>query len=147
MGLVFTYLMTYGGSAAALFNPYVGLLIYICFAIIRPEDLWYWSVPQGNYSRIIAASLLVGWVARGRGAGRVHGAGRGPVVAEGAGVRVRRPDDPRRPDLVLPRGDARADRGDRRRLRPHPQAARPLPRPDRRGGRDAPTRRAPGHRA
>ena len=40
MGLAFTYLMTYGGSAVALVNPFVGLLIYVCFAIIRPESLW-----------------------------------------------------------------------------------------------------------
>jgi len=67
MGLVFTYLMTYGGSVVALFNPFIGLLIYICFAIIRPEALWHWSVPPGNYSRVIALSLLVGWALRGFG--------------------------------------------------------------------------------
>lgn len=66
-GLIFTYLMTYGGAVASLFNPYIGLLIYICFSIIKPEDLWYWSVPQGNYSRIIAMALLVGWMLRGFG--------------------------------------------------------------------------------
>ncbi len=67
MGLLFTNLLTYGGSLASLFNPFVGLLIYICFAIIKPELLWYWSVPAGNYSRIIAISLLIGWAARGFG--------------------------------------------------------------------------------
>jgi len=67
MGLLFTYALTYGGSFVSLFNPFVGLLIYICFAIIKPEALWYWSVPAGNYSRIIAFSLLIGWAARGFG--------------------------------------------------------------------------------
>jgi probable O-glycosylation ligase (exosortase A-associated) len=67
MGLLFTYLMTYGGSVAALFNPFVGLLIYIAFAILRPESLWHWSVPAGNYSRIIAIALLAGWVLNGCG--------------------------------------------------------------------------------
>src|SRR4051812_30748198 len=66
-GLVFTYLLTYGGAAVSLFNPYVGLLIYVCFAIIRPESLWHWSVPAGNYSRIVAAGLLAGWVLNGLG--------------------------------------------------------------------------------
>lgn len=67
-GLIFTYVMTYGGSAVAVFNPFVGLLIYCCFAIVRPEAMWHWSVPQGgNYSRIIAISVLVGWVLKGMG--------------------------------------------------------------------------------
>jgi O-antigen ligase len=67
MGLAFTYGMTYGGALIALFNPYVGFLIYVCFGIIRPPDLWYWSVPQGNYSRILAVALILGWVMRGFG--------------------------------------------------------------------------------
>jgi probable O-glycosylation ligase (exosortase A-associated) len=66
-GLLFTYALTYGGAAVSLFNPYVGLLIYVCFAIIRPESLWFWSVPAGNYSRIVAIALLIGWALRGFG--------------------------------------------------------------------------------
>lgn len=66
-GLLFTYALTYGGSVIALFNPFVGLLIYICFAIIKPESLWHWSVPAGNYSRIIAIALLIGWAINGFG--------------------------------------------------------------------------------
>lgn len=66
-GLLFTYALTYGGAVVSLFNPFIGLLIYICFAIIKPESLWHWSVPAGNYSRIIAIALLVGWAANGFG--------------------------------------------------------------------------------
>jgi probable O-glycosylation ligase (exosortase A-associated) len=66
-GLIFTYALTYGGGAVSLFTPYVGLLIYVCFAIIRPEALWHWSVPDGNYSRIVAIGLLIGWVLNGLG--------------------------------------------------------------------------------
>src|SRR6478672_11385456 len=66
-GLLFTYALTYGGAAASLFNPFIGLLVYICFAIIKPESLWHWSVPAGNYSRIIAISLFVGWALNGFG--------------------------------------------------------------------------------
>ncbi len=67
MGLLFTYFCTYGGALASLFSPFVGLLIYVCFAIVKPESLWYWSVPAGNYSRIIAIALLVGWFINGMG--------------------------------------------------------------------------------
>ena len=67
MGLLFTYGLTYGGAFVSLFNPFIGLLIYICFAILRPEQLWFFSVPQGNYSRIVAVALLIGWLFRGFG--------------------------------------------------------------------------------
>jgi probable O-glycosylation ligase (exosortase A-associated) len=60
-GLIFTFALCYGGAVVSLFNPFVGLLIYVCFAIIKPDSLWFWSVPQGNYSRIIAVALLLGW--------------------------------------------------------------------------------------
>lgn len=66
-GLLFTYIMTYGGAIAALFWPYYGLLIYICFAIVKPEAMWYWAVPAGNYSRIIAIAMLIGWAGSGFG--------------------------------------------------------------------------------
>ncbi len=66
-GLIFTYVLTYGGALASLFNPFIGLLIYVCYAIIKPEAMWHWSVPQGNYSRIVAIAMLVGWLARGFG--------------------------------------------------------------------------------
>jgi putative inorganic carbon (HCO3(-)) transporter len=66
-GLLFTYLLTYGGAAASLFNPFVGLLIYVGFSILKPEALWHWSVPAGNYSRIVAIALLIGWALRGFG--------------------------------------------------------------------------------
>lgn len=67
MGLIYVYLMTYGGAVVALFNPFMGLLIYVSFAILKPEALWYWSVQPGNYSRIVALALLAGWVLKGFG--------------------------------------------------------------------------------
>jgi probable O-glycosylation ligase (exosortase A-associated) len=79
-GLLFTYLLTYGGAVASLVNPYVGLLVYVCFAIIRPESLWHWSVEPGNYSRIVAIALLIGWAIHGFGNWR-FGRARGVVIA------------------------------------------------------------------
>lgn len=69
LGLIFTYAMTLGGSFVSLFvSPYVGLLVYVSFAILRPGvGCWSWSVPPGNYSKILAICLLVGWAARGFG--------------------------------------------------------------------------------
>src|SRR5262245_35542605 len=79
-GLIVTYLLTYGGALVSLFNPYVGLLIYICFEIIRQESLWHLSVPAGNYSRIVAIGLLVGWGLHGCGSWN-FGRGRPIVLA------------------------------------------------------------------
>jgi probable O-glycosylation ligase (exosortase A-associated) len=66
-GLLFTYLLTFGGGAAALFRPFIGLLVYVCFSILRPEALWPWAVPPGNYSKIVAIALLLGWAFKGFG--------------------------------------------------------------------------------
>lgn len=73
-GLLFTYALTYGGAVVALFNPFYGLLVYISFAILRPESLWPWSVPPGNYSRIVAIAMLIGWAMHGFGNWNFRGA-------------------------------------------------------------------------
>src|SRR6516162_8862504 len=72
-GWLFTNALTYGGSLVALFNPFVGLLVYVAFAILRPEDLWSWSVGQNldtGHSRVVAIAMLLGWLMRGCGTWR-----------------------------------------------------------------------------
>jgi putative inorganic carbon (HCO3(-)) transporter len=66
-GLILTWVLCYGGAFVSLFQPFVGLLVYVCFALIKPESVWYWSVRGGNYSRIVAIALLLGWVLQGCG--------------------------------------------------------------------------------
>jgi putative inorganic carbon (HCO3(-)) transporter len=66
-GLLFTYGLTYGGALVSLFNPFYGLLVYICFAILIPPALWHWSVPLGNYSQVVAIAFLSGWAIHGFG--------------------------------------------------------------------------------
>jgi putative inorganic carbon (hco3(-)) transporter len=65
-GVIFVYLMTYGGAVAALFNPFVGLLVYVCFAVVKPEGMWPWVEPA-NYSRTVAIAVLIGWAMHGFG--------------------------------------------------------------------------------
>src|SRR5438874_546080 len=79
-GLIFTYSLAWGGAAVSLFRPFVGLLIYIAFAILKPDFLWPWSVPQGNYSRIVAIGLLIGWALNGLGSWNL-GKARGSIIA------------------------------------------------------------------
>jgi O-antigen ligase len=88
--LLFTYGLAYGGAAVALFNPYVGLLIYVCFAIIKPESLWFWAVPEGNYSRVIAIALLAGWVLQGTVFAVANSDGRGRAPSGGGSWRFGR---------------------------------------------------------
>ncbi len=83
--LIITYMLTYGGAIVSPFKPFWGLLVYVCFAIIKPECLWFYSVPLGNYSRIVAIGLLVGWALNGFGTWRL-GKGKGPTVAFAAFV-------------------------------------------------------------
>lgn len=63
MGKYLTYLIAYGGSFVSVFYPFIGLLAYVCFAILAPESLWFWEFQGfgGGFSRVIAIALLVGW--------------------------------------------------------------------------------------
>ena len=66
-GLVFTFLLTYGVAAASFVRPYVGLLVYVCFSIIKPDVIWSYSVPPGNYARTVFFGLFLGWLLHGTG--------------------------------------------------------------------------------
>jgi probable O-glycosylation ligase (exosortase A-associated) len=66
-GLIFVYALTFGGALIALFRPFYGVLVYACFACLRPDYLWSWSLPTGNYSRTVAIATLIGWSAAGFG--------------------------------------------------------------------------------
>lgn len=80
-GVIFTFALTYGGAAMSIVRPYAGLLIYVCFALLRPQALWSFALPSGgNYSWIVAVALLAGWVLNGCGSWR-FGKARGVVFA------------------------------------------------------------------
>lgn len=61
MGLIFTYILTFGGALGALFNPFIGVCVYVCLAVLKPTEIWWYSVPDGPYSQIVAIAMLVGW--------------------------------------------------------------------------------------
>lgn len=67
MGLIFTYLCFILGVCIGPFRPYYGFLLYVLFAIIKPEHLWHWSVPASSFSWWIAISFLTGWFLQGCG--------------------------------------------------------------------------------
>ena len=67
LGLIFTYVLTFGGAVISLFNPFWGLLIYVCFAIVSPPSMWPWAVPQWHFVRVVAIAMLIGWLFKGLG--------------------------------------------------------------------------------
>jgi probable O-glycosylation ligase (exosortase A-associated) len=68
LGAIATYIMTFGGGIASLFNPFIGLLFYIAFSIIRPYSLWgHWLTGSIPYVRVVALALFVGWALHGLG--------------------------------------------------------------------------------
>jgi O-antigen ligase len=65
-GLLLTYILTYGGGFVALFQPYVGSAIYSIYVVLRPQELWFYAVPQHeSYSYYVALATLIGWSVRG----------------------------------------------------------------------------------
>jgi O-antigen ligase len=79
-GIIFTLALAGGGVIIAPFRPFIALLIYVCFSIIKPNFLWKNLVPEYNYSRYVALALLIGWALRGFGDWRL-GRARGVVYA------------------------------------------------------------------
>lgn len=75
-GLIFTYTLVVLGVAGSVFSPFLGLLVYVCFAIIRPEYMWPWAIsPQGHLSRAVGIAMLLSWAAHGFGRWRFGRAG------------------------------------------------------------------------
>lgn len=72
IGWLFTNLLAVVGVGYGWVNPFVGLMVYYIFALLRPVDLWFWSwsgnVPR--YSLMIALATLVGFFVSGRGVWR-----------------------------------------------------------------------------
>lgn len=68
IGVIVTYIFTFGGSFVSLFNPFIGLLIYVSFSIVRPASMWDYAInPDIPYARVVALALLAGWLFHGFG--------------------------------------------------------------------------------
>lgn len=69
MGLLFTIMLTLAAMGYGWINPVFGLLVYYCFAVLRPPHLWWWSVGTtgSRYLMLVAAATLIGWALKGLG--------------------------------------------------------------------------------
>ena len=67
-GVIFSYVLAYGGAVLSLINPHYGLLAYVALAILKPEAMWFWQFSDNqNFSRLVAYALLAGWAVHGFG--------------------------------------------------------------------------------
>ncbi len=55
-------MVTLGGSAAALIEPFWGVLMYYTFAVLRPQYMWKWAFPIELRWSLFAAIVVVGSV-------------------------------------------------------------------------------------
>ena len=79
-GLILAYLLAYGGAVIALFQPIVGLCVYVAFSIARPQVLYGWAGDMSGLSRVIGLAVLVGWGFKAFGSWKLKGT-RAPVYA------------------------------------------------------------------
>ncbi len=69
-GFFFTYALAFIGTASGWINPFVGLMVYYAFAILRPSYLWFWvfdPVTAPRFSFFLGISVLAGWAFNGLG--------------------------------------------------------------------------------
>lgn len=70
IGYFFTYIMAFIGTASGWINPFIALMVYYTFAILRPAWLWFWvfdPYTAPRFSRYLGLSILLGWLVSGLG--------------------------------------------------------------------------------
>ena len=74
-GWLFTNTLFLTGVVGGVLSPFVGLMAFYTFSILRPTFLWFWvDYPTRRYSFYLGLTLLTGWVLSGFGDwGRLHG--------------------------------------------------------------------------
>lgn len=70
LGFFFTYILAFIGTASGWINPFVALMVYYTFSILRPPWLWFWvfdprTAPR--FSFYLGVSVLLGWLVSGLG--------------------------------------------------------------------------------
>jgi O-antigen ligase len=79
-GLLLVYLLAAFGALGSLWNPVVGLSVYIGFAVLRPQYLWGWAGDLDRISYIVGVAMIAGWALHGFGSWRM-GRGKSVVIA------------------------------------------------------------------
>jgi probable O-glycosylation ligase (exosortase A-associated) len=60
--LLFMIVLTFAGTAGVfLYSPFWGVAVYYLFAVLRPQFIWEWTLPQGvNWSLYVALATMLG---------------------------------------------------------------------------------------
>ncbi|GBD34925.1 hypothetical protein HRbin36_00028 [bacterium HR36] len=64
-GLIAAYIACTLAVTIGVLYPYVALLVYVAFAIVKPAEMWFWSLAGTHLSSITFSGLAVGWLLRG----------------------------------------------------------------------------------
>ena len=66
-GYLFVYTLTILGMFCSLFAPFLGICVYILFAVMSPNALWYYSLDETflnsglGFSEVVAYPTIIGW--------------------------------------------------------------------------------------
>lgn len=66
-GLIFIYIMTAVGTIGGVFQPLIGLFVYVMFAMLRPQSMWAFAGDFAGISQYVALAMLIGWAIKGFG--------------------------------------------------------------------------------
>ena len=66
-GLLFAYALVAVGTVGSFRNPLIGLVVYILFAVLRPQALWGWAGGLDGLSLVVGVAMIAGWVIHGFG--------------------------------------------------------------------------------
>ena len=59
-------LTLFGSGGAFLFGPFLGFAVYLTYAVLRPQFLWEWALPQGvQWSFFVAVATMAAVVLTG----------------------------------------------------------------------------------
>ncbi|MCS7015522.1 MAG: O-antigen ligase family protein [Gemmatales bacterium] len=65
IGLVASYTACTLAVTLGIVYPYIALLIYVVFAVVKPAEMWFWSLAGTRLSSLVFCGLALGWVLHG----------------------------------------------------------------------------------
>lgn len=67
LGLVVCCTVCAVAAVVGCIYPYVAFLTYVAFAIIKPSEMWFWSLGGVNLSAVVSVGLIIGWILQALG--------------------------------------------------------------------------------
>jgi hypothetical protein len=64
LGLIVSYLACAIAMTVGCIYPYIAFIVYVAFAILKPSEMWFWSLSNANLSAIAFIGMFIGWIFR-----------------------------------------------------------------------------------